>query len=318
MDFGEVRGQPIAKRALEIAAAGGHNLLMVGPPGTGKTMLARRMVTVLPELSFEEAIETTKVYSVVSNLTPDQPLLTERPFCAPHFTVSEVGLTGGGTGVPRPGLISMAHNGVLFLDELPEFPRHVLETMRGPLEDKQVTLTRSMVTVTYPASVMLIAAMNPCPCGYHGSDGRRCECTYMQIQSYRSRLSGPLLDRIDLFTTVASIKYAELVAAPTEEQSAAIRHRVEVARNLQQSRFAGIGVHSNADMNPKQLDAFCELDTEGHKLMERCIDVLGMSARGYSRILKVARTIADLAGDERIGEPHVAEAIGYRQAMDMT
>lgn len=312
-DFSEVKGQDVAKRALEIAAAGGHNVLMMGPPGAGKTMLARRLVTILPPLSYPEAIETTKVYSVASALPPETALILHRPFRAPHFTISDVGMSGGGTGIPRPGQVSLAHNGVLFLDELPEYSRRVLESMRGPLEDKHVTLTRGMVTLTYPASLILVAAMNPCPCGYYGSQQHTCECSYHDVQKYRNRISGPLLDRIDLQTSISAVSYAELTDHSEAESSDDIKKRVKTARHAQQKRFSDMPLHCNAEMEARHLKAYCELDSAGHHLLSRCIDNLGVSARGYSRILKVARTLADLDGCSAITEAHVAEAVLYRQ-----
>lgn len=310
-DMCEVSGQEGAKRALEIAAAGGHNILMVGPPGSGKTMLSKRLLTILPRMSFEEALETTKVYSI-SGMTSESSLISQRPFRAPHHTISEVGLVGGGSGIPRPGEISLAHHGILFLDELPEFRKSALEVLRQPLEDGEVSITRSLVTVKYPSSIMLVASMNPCPCGYLGDSQHKCTCATQQIERYRGRISGPLLDRIDLHIEVPAVRYRELRAVNQSEKSDVIRERVDASRALQRERLKGTGLFCNAQMNTRELREYCQIDEAGHGLLERVVDMLGMSARAYARILKVSRTIADLAGSEAIEASHIAEAIQYR------
>jgi len=310
-DFAEVRGQEHVKRALEVAAAGGHNILMVGPPGSGKTMLARRISTILPEQTFEEALEATKIHSILGLLPPGEALVSRRVFRSPHHTISDAGLIGGGTH-PRPGEVSLAHNGVLFLDELPEFKKNLLEMLRQPLEDGQVCISRAVQSLTYPASFMLVAAMNPCPCGYLGDVQHSCTCTPAAIQRYRTRLSGPLLDRIDLQVEVPRITHCELSGTCPAEASEFIRERVEKARHLQQQRFNGLQIHCNARMGPRQLQAFCQPDAEGHKLLEQVTNRLGLSARSYTRLLKVGRTIADLAGSEQIASAHLAEAVQYR------
>ncbi len=311
-DFSEVRGQATAKRALEVASAGGHNILFVGPPGSGKTMLAKRLPTILPPLEFEEALEITKIHSV-AGLTGRSGLITERPFKSPHHTVSQAGLIGGGS-IPRPGEVSLAHLGVLFLDELPEFDRSVLEVLRQPMEDKQVTISRAATSLTFPANFTLVASMNPCPCGYFGSNPRRCTCNEFQIQRYVSKVSGPLMDRIDIHIDVPAVKFEELRGknVPVGDPSEKIRDRVIHARDIQLKRFEGDGVFSNSAMSPKQIRIFCPLDSECEALLEKAMTRQGLSARAHDRILKVSRTIADLAASEDIQPGHISEAINYR------
>lgn len=310
-DFAEVKGQEHAKRALEVAASGGHNILMIGPPGSGKTMLARRIPSILPPMSFDEAIETTKIYSVTGLLDRDKALIANRPFRSPHHTISDIGLIGGGN-TPRPGEVSLSHNGVLFLDELPEFKKHVLEVLRQPLEDGRVTISRALSSITYPSRFMLVSALNPCKCGKSGDMSDNCTCTPREIHQYRSRISGPLLDRIDIHIEVPSVRYRELADRSEGESSAAIAERVQQARDVQLERFKGTKVHCNAQMGSRHIRKYCEPDGAGHRLLEAVTDKLGLSARAYTRILKVARTIADLGGSENIGEQHLAEAIQYR------
>lgn len=310
-DFSEVRGQSHAKRALEIAAAGGHNILMVGPPGSGKTMLAKRFPTVLPQMSFDEALEATQVHSVFGLLTSDRPLLVSRPFRSPHHTISDAGLIGGGQ-VPKPGEVSLAHNGVLFLDELPEFKRNVLEVLRQPLEEGKVTISRASASLTYPAQFMLIAAMNPCQCGFFSDPARSCSCTPAAIQRYRSKISGPLLDRIDLHVDVPAVPFRELSTETEEESSETIRKRVLAARAIQAARYENDKIRCNAQLKPRLIKKYCALDVPSLRLITLAMERLGLSARAYSRILKVSRTIADLDGRERISAADVSEAVQYR------
>ena len=311
LDFADIKGQESARRALEVAAAGGHNLMMIGPPGSGKTMLARRLPSILPALSLEEALEVTRVHSIAGLLPEHTALVLERPFRSPHHTVSDAGLLGGQSN-PRPGEISMAHHGVLFLDELPEFKRHVLEVLRQPLESGRVTISRATGAYTFPANFMLVAAMNPCPCGHHGSTQRQCRCNYGQIQRYRSRISGPLLDRIDIHVDVSPLHEDQLMNRRQGEKSSCLAERVTKAREIQLRRFVDSPVFCNAQMTPAQMDASCRLDQQSASLMRYAIKEMNLSARAYDRILRVARTLADLDNAKEIQPMHITESIQYR------
>ena len=313
VDFAEVRGQDNAKRALEVAAAGGHNLLMNGPPGSGKSMLARRLPTILPEMTLEESLQTTMIYSVAGLTDRSRPMATERPFRAPHHTSTAVSLIGGGRDL-HPGEISLAHNGVLFLDEFPEFPRHTIDVLRQPLEDGAVTVSRAAGTVTYPCRFMLVAAMNPCRCGWYGHPSGRCRCTPAQVDAYAGKISGPMLDRIDICTDVREVAFHDLSGRASAEGSAAIRARVNAARGIQSARFAGTGIACNAHMPAAAIERHCALGADEQAMIRRAFDKFGMSARSYHKILKIARTIADLAASERITCAHIAEALQYRGA----
>lgn len=313
VDVSDVKGQENVKRAFEVAAAGGHNVIMVGPPGAGKTMIAKRMPTLLPPMAFDEALETTKIHSVAGILPHGTALVTARPFRSPHHTISDAALVGGGMGIARPGEISLAHHGVLFLDELPEFARNVLEVMRQPLEDNKITISRTKLSLTFPCNFMLVASMNPCPCGNFGNPNAECTCTPQQIQRYMSKISGPLLDRIDIHIEVAAVKYQELASKRSGESSAEVRQRVVAARQKQTERFSGrTDAFKNADMTSRDIREHCALDTAGQELLKLAMSRLGLSARAYDKVLKVARTIADLAGDETIRPEHLSEAIQYR------
>ncbi len=311
LDFADVKGQQSAKKALEIAAAGGHNALLIGSPGSGKSMLAKRMPSILPPLTFDEALETTKIHSISGLLTPEAPIVTKRPFRSPHHTISSAGLAGGGS-VPHPGEVSLAHNGVLFLDELAEFDRKTLEILRQPLEDRKVTIARASGTVSYPCTIMLIAAMNPCPCGYYGHPRRKCICSRKKVADYLSKISGPLLDRFDLHIEAAPVEFNDLSSKADEEPSSEIRKRVMAARKIQEERFKGTPITCNALITPDKLREFCPMDSSAEQLMKNVFDRLGLSARAYDRILKVARTIADLSSSEVILKQHIAAAAQFR------
>ena len=314
-DFENIRGQESAKRALEIAAAGGHNILMKGPPGAGKTLMARSFATILPNLTFEESLEVTKIYSVANLLSSDNPIITARPFRSPHHTTSNIGLIGGGN-VPRPGEISLAHRGVLFLDEFPEFPRHVLEALRQPMEDGSIVVSRAAGSVRFPSRFTLVAAANPCPCGFFGDEKRNCTCSPGAITRYQKRISGPILDRIDMHIGVPAIPVGKLTGKFQSESSATIQKRVQRARDLQLKRFKGMKITSNAEMNNKQLKAFCNLDDQSILLLKQAISKLNLSARAFHRVIKIARTIADLENSEKIKSNHIAEALQYRPQVE--
>jgi magnesium chelatase family protein len=310
-DFSEVKGQAAAKKALEIAASGGHNVLMIGPPGSGKSMLAKRLPSILPSMTFEESIETTKIHSVAGALPSDTPLIVTRPFRSPHHTVSAAGLSGGGI-VPRPGEISLSHNGVLFLDEFPEFSRQAMEVLRAPIEDGRVTISRASGRLTYPCEFSLVAAMNPCPCGYFGHPKKKCICSPLAVKKYLGKISGPMLDRLDIHVEVPAVQYEELVGRSDGETSAEIRARVEKARAIQQARYKGSNVTCNARLTSEMMQKFCILTDDANRILKAAFENLGMSARSYDRILKIARTVADLDGQEKIGATHVAQAIQFR------
>lgn len=311
LDFADVKGQSFAKKALEIAAAGGHNCIMIGPPGTGKSMLAKRIPSILPEMTFEEQLETTKLYSIAGELPDNVQLITRRPFRHPHHTVSAQGLAGGGQ-IPRPGEISLAHNGVMFMDEFPEFDRRAKESLRQPIEDGQITIVRSSGTVSYPSNIMLIAAMNPCPCGFYGHPTRECTCSEAAKKRYRDKISGPILDRIDIHIEVEPVEYDELASRAKEEPSSEIRKRVNRAREIQRKRFEGTNVTCNAKMTPKMTKEYCILSDEASALLKASFEKLGLSARAYDKLLRIARTVADLEGSETIETAHISQAIQYR------